>query len=239
MSFQQIKTGKNNKTFITDEVIDSIAEIKAFEDAQMNKYLYNHHKQLLRISKNKNQSEEYGFFWDLEHFEKDCLKIRGNAGGFSMNDNPAVMKLVKENPILSVVVMHNHSRNGLFSYKDIESFCDFDSIFLMTAVCNDGTIYMMRKETDFNALAMQRYYNEGAAISKNKTTDDIIRKIKKLKLDMNNPKDREKIKTLSTKPYYNGIKNVAKHTKEIGITYRCSVRRKGGIICNTYRLERE
>ena len=37
--------------------------------------------------------------------------------------------------------------------------------------------------------------------------------------------DAEKIKNIQTKPYYYGTKNVAKHAKEIGITYRCSVKR--------------
>ena len=125
--------------------------------------------------------------------------------------------------LLTVVVMHNHPRNGLFSGADIRSFIDFNSIYLMTAVCNDGTIYMLRKEKNFNPLLMQKYYNDGVALSEKAAQEERLRKAKKLKLDIN---DSDKIAKIQTKPYYFGIKNVARHAKEIGVTYRCSVRRK-------------
>ena len=105
---------------------------------------------MLHYSKNKNESNEVGFFWDLNHYDDEPLKIKGKRNGFSMNDNPDVKGLVDSRHIMSVVVMHNHPRNGLFSSKDINTFADYDSIFMMTAVCNDGTIYMMRKEENFS-----------------------------------------------------------------------------------------
>lgn len=127
----------------------------------------------------------------------------------------------------SIVIMHNHPRNGLFSSADIQSFIDFDSVYLMTAVCNDGTIYMVRKEKNFNPLLMQKYYNEGKNRSKYEALQEKLKKAKKLGLDMNNRNDRRIIQSISTKAYYYGIKNVAKHVKQIGITYRCSVKRRG------------
>ena len=63
-------------------------------------------------------------------------------------------------------------------------------------------------------------------MSKKAAQAEILRKAKRLKLDINNINDKDKIVKIQTKPYYFGIKNVAKHAKEIGITYRCSVRRK-------------
>lgn len=79
---------------------------------------------------------------------------------------------------------------------------DYKSIYLMTAICNDGTIYMMRKEKKFNPILLSEYYNVGV---------------------MEGIKARKSGK--SSAKYY-GTKNVAKHAKEIGITYRCSVKRK-------------
>ncbi len=51
--------------------------------------------------------------------------------------------------------------NGLFSGRDIESFADFMSIYAMTAVCNDGTIYTMVKLSEFDPILLKKVYNEG------------------------------------------------------------------------------
>lgn len=222
-----MKTGKNNYTIIDDNVIEKITCVQAFKDANMNIKLHNHHKKLLRYAKNRNSNKEVGFFWDLNDVEKECLKIKGKLEGFNISENPEVNQLIKYNTkVMSVVVMHNHPRNGLFSRADIRSFIDFDTIFLMTAVCNDGTIYILRKERNFNPLLMEKYYNDGVQLSEKAAYRERMNKAKKLGLDKNNIKDREKINQLQTKAYYFGIQNVAKHQKEIGITYRCSVKRK-------------
>lgn len=47
-----------------------------------------------------------------------------------------------------------------------------------------------------------------------------------MNIDINNPVNEDIIAAIKTKPYYYGTKNVAKHAKEIGITYRCSVKRE-------------
>ena len=226
--FEQIKTGKGI-AFIDNSIIDNIACVKAFPDDKVNKMLYEHHKNLLRYAKNKNQHKEIGLFWDLNNIEKQPLMIIGDVNGFSMHQNPAVLSLVSRRNYynnLSVVVMHNHPRNGMFSDADIQSFTDYDTIVLMTAVCNDGTIYMMKKEENFNPLLMEKYYNEGSELSQAASNEDLLKKIKKLKLNINNPEHREIIKKIPKKVYYYGIKNVAKHAKEIGVVYRCSVKRK-------------
>lgn len=225
MDFKQIKTGKGNYTRITDEVIDSIPCIKAFQEDWMNKALHEKHKKLLIYAKNKNYSKEVGLFWNLKDPSGRSLSIKGEIDGFNINTVAEISTLVK-NPynLLSVVVMHNHPRNGLFSSADIRSFIDFDSIVLMTAVCNDGTIYMLRKEGRyFNPLLMEKYYNEGMRLSREAARQEQIKKAKRYNVDINN---KEALSKIPTKSYYYGIKNIAKHAKEIGITYRCSVKRK-------------
>ena len=204
MDLQQIKTGNNNISIITDDIIESIAKVKAFNSSQINNELYLLHKKLLNISKNKNKSHEVGIFWNLAN-PNEHHTILGSINGINMNDKNEVKQMVTYGSICSIAVLHNHPKNGLFSSRDIHSFADYDSIYLMTAVCNDGTIYMMRKERNFNPLLLVEYYNYGITnyIRKNNATN--------------------------TKPYYSGIKYVAKHAKKIGITYRCSVKKKGGI----------
>lgn len=161
MGLQQIKTG-TGITVITENIINRICRVQAFDNKEMNDLLYVWHQNLLRLAMNKNKSY---------------------------------------NPPCSVAVLHNHPRNSLFSAKDISTFCDYDTIYLLTAVCNDGTIYLMRKEPSFDPVLLKYYYNEGV----------------KLNMDKGERKYR-----------FGGIKNVAKHAKRIGITYRCSIVRKRG-----------
>lgn len=227
MDFNQIKTGKGSYTIINADDINRIARVKAFEEKHLNDMLYEYHKQLLLYAKNRNNNKEVGFFWDLKNLNELPLIIKGKIDGFNIDDNIKVPKLVKDPyNVMSVVMMHNHPRNGMFSSKDIRSFTDFNSIILMTAVCNDGTIYMMRKEWSFKPFLMDKYYNEGSLLSQKAALEEKRHKAKKLGLNINNPNDKQKIDQLSTKAYYYGIKNVVKHAKEIGITYRCSVKRK-------------
>lgn len=105
MDFEQIKTGKDNITEIDEDVIDRIAKVKAFQESEINNLLYQHHQELLKYAKNKNESNKVGFFWDLNLYEKEPLKIKGTKNGINMNDNSDVKGLVVSRHIMSVVVM--------------------------------------------------------------------------------------------------------------------------------------
>lgn len=105
LDFEQIKTGKDNITEIDEDVIDRIAKVKAFQESEINNLLYQHHQELLKYAKNKNESNKVGFFWDLNLYEKEPLKIKGTKNGINMNDNSDVKGLVVSRHIMSVVVM--------------------------------------------------------------------------------------------------------------------------------------
>ena len=229
--FRQIKTGKSNYTRITDETISRIAKIKAFEDSSMNNRLYEFHKQLLRrAQKYDGGNREVGLFWDLNHVEEAPLVIIGNRNSIEIRQNERVNYLVRNCiNVSNVVMMHNHPRNGLFSSVDIQSFIDFNSIFMMTAVCNDGTIYMLKKEIIFDPFLARKYYNDGCERSDKESRQYVVKKAKELGLDVNNSEDRKRIQQIQTRPYYYGIKNLARHAKEIGVIYRCSVKKRGVI----------
>lgn len=68
---------------------------------------------------------------------------------------------IKTAPKNSIVVMHNHPGNGMFSGADLKSFADYASIYAMTAVCNDGTSYSIYKTHTFDPIALMVYYNIG------------------------------------------------------------------------------
>lgn len=161
MELQQIKTGRPDTiTAITDETINRIAKVHMFNNPQLDEKLYELHQKLLFDSKNKNNGYEVGYFWDLCDIDT-VYKINGSRNGIILANTPDVYRFIRNAPVSSVVIMHNHPRNGLFSAADLTSFSDFNSIYAMTAICNDGTIYMMKKTPNFNPIILFQCYNDG------------------------------------------------------------------------------
>lgn len=69
----------------------------------------------------------------------------------------------------------------MFSGVDIGSFTDLNAI------------YMLRKEDNFDSFLMKHYYNEGAKRSKIEREKTLRKKARKLKVDLNNPIERNKL----------------------------------------------
>jgi hypothetical protein len=190
-SLSQIKTGKKeNITIITDEIIESITKTKLFNDNEMDTRLWNLHKDLLRESKNRNKCKEVGVIWNLRKLEQ-IVCVHGIDNGVDFRKNDEANDLLNSPYKNSIVVLHNHPRNGLFSDRDIASFIKYDSIYAMTVVCNDGTIYTMSKTSEFNGNAILEYYNQNISFKK-----------------------------------YGAIKSIAHNAKKLGVTYKCSVKRR-------------
>lgn len=157
---QQIKRGHEDTiTVITPDIIERIPKVKLFHNREMDLKLYEHHKVLLSTSMKKNNSNEVGFFWNLNNLD-EVFVIKGTQKSISLSDE-VLRNWIKTAPKYSIVVMHNHPRNGLFSGADLKSFVDYVSIYAMTAVCNDGTIYTINKTSEFDPIALMMYYNIG------------------------------------------------------------------------------
>ena len=48
-----------------------------------------------------------------------------------------------------LMFMHNHPSTGTFSGVDLNTFCKHDSLYITTAVGNDGSIYTLTKKAGF------------------------------------------------------------------------------------------
>ena len=66
------------------------------------------------------------------------------------------------------MLLHNHPSTGTFSARDLRTFCNNDSIYIMTAVGNDGSIYILRKDAGFNASEVLLEYGKLAEHYKEK-----------------------------------------------------------------------
>lgn len=67
-----------------------------------------------------------------------------------------------------LMMMHNHPSTGTFSGEDFKTFCNNDSIYVMTVIGNDASIYILVKTKDFDknvlfeyARIAQKYYEMG------------------------------------------------------------------------------
>ena len=144
-------------------------------------------------------------------------------------DDKDIYALVNSRHIMNVVVMHNHPRNTPFSSQDINTFADYETIYMMTAICNDGKIHMLRKEEGFSSLNLKYYYELGVKQSEEAACKERNEKAKQKGIDINDPKNQEIINKISVTSYFYGIHNIGKYAKKIGVTYKCSVARTGGI----------
>lgn len=160
MEFRQIKTGLGI-TLITNETINSIAKVRAFEgenSCYKNSVLFNINTELLKKAK-RNNSYEVACLWNL--LDNSIYWEKGNIRGVSFKNNIMANNLLNRGASRSLVVVHNHPRNGLFSSIDVTTFIRSESIYIMIAVCNDGTIHMMKKLETFSEYALLYYYSAG------------------------------------------------------------------------------
>lgn len=178
MDFRQIKRGKENIDIITQDTIDKMVCVKLFESSAMNKRLHELSQKVMRLSMKKNQSREVGLYWDLETDKP--YYVFGSKNSISLKDKPEIRQIVDEGCYNSIVFIHNHPRNGLFSSVDLRSFVENHSIFAMLAIGNDGNIHMMRKEKEFDSYKILLTYNENAGKDEYSGIKKVIKLSKKL-----------------------------------------------------------
>lgn len=143
---------------ITDIAIDKVRQtrITGFTNEE-NKYIQDFHKQLLRISKTQNNSEEVAITIDIIQWSYQITI--GNGNRVIIKNDPIANRMLKEKPKNTLLVMHNHPSTSTFSGKDFKTFCDYESIYTITIVGNDGSVQVMTKDINFNGInAKIKYY---------------------------------------------------------------------------------
>lgn len=165
---------KHNRAIdITDVAITKVPKthIFGFSD-QQNLYIQELHKELLsRVQKlNDNHHTnrmEVGILLDVHTWDywivegkKECaVDFRDSLEAFE------VLTSARKNQLM---MMHNHPSTGTFSGEDFKTFCNNDSIYVMTVIGNDASIYILVKTKDFDknvlfeyARIAQKYYEMG------------------------------------------------------------------------------
>ena len=111
---------------------------------------------------------EAGILVDIHSWEHFVIKGQSPRKVELKNNLKAYKKLIAgyKNQLM---FMHNHPSTGTFSGEDFKMFCLHNSLYMMTVIGNDSSVYILTKTFEFNAdkaiadyihLSMQ-YYNKG------------------------------------------------------------------------------
>lgn len=169
---------------ITQAVIDNVRKIKLNvfdkEELQQIQIL---HKELLRYSMKNNDSNEVGMLVSLIDWK--YIVICGTENGISLSTVPQAKELVCTAPRNSLLFLHNHPKNSIFSETDLESFLTADSILMATVVCNNGKQYFLAKTPLFDKYKALVYYDEVYGLTEEGSVKEFLRTCKKAGLDYN------------------------------------------------------
>jgi len=122
---------------------------------EQNRYIQEKHRQVLRSAarlnaKYKSNSMEVVLLINTHTWEEWVVEGKEERVVY-MNDNLAANQAMDTSPKNSLMLLHNHPGTGTFSAEDIKTFCNTDSLYIITVVGNDGTIYLLKKENNFDS----------------------------------------------------------------------------------------
>lgn len=149
------------KNMIRQEIIDNLPEISIMGmNAIENEYVNGWIKYALQYAKDYNNSNEVGIMldksdWDIYDIVVGTENyVRYNISGELEEGNS------------SLILIHNHPSNHIFSDRDIFNFFKTKAVNTLIVVGNRGNIYFLQKLQKFDEYKMIEYYSK--EIEKNK-----------------------------------------------------------------------
>lgn len=159
---------------ITDIAISKVprTHISGF-DKEQNQYIQKLHKLVLKEAQVLNETYhtnemEAGVLVDLHSWT--YFLIAGNKPReVELRNNPEAYKKLICAYKNQLMFIHNHPSTGTFSGEDFKMFCHHNSLYMMTIIGNDSSVYLLIKTFEFSAekalndymqLSM-KYYNKG------------------------------------------------------------------------------
>lgn len=150
---------RDHKIFVTDIAIERVNVVKpsdfSYEQALG---MQQKHKELLKVSKDRNDSNEVLFIDDLNF--KSEVQILGEEFVVSPSKNPFAVSVIQNAERQSLIYLHNHPSTNNFSIGDIDTFICEGSIKAMSVVTNQGEAYVLNKTSAYE-------YNNARQLMKN------------------------------------------------------------------------
>lgn len=139
---------RNHKIYITDTEIDKVGKVNLsdFSQEQIDDMQIKH-KDLLRLAKEKNNSNEVLLIDDLNL--KSEVQIFGDEFVVSPAQNPFAVSVIGNAKRRSLIYMHNHPSTNNFSVADLDTFICEGAIKAMSVVTNQGEVYILNKKSEY------------------------------------------------------------------------------------------
>jgi len=151
---------------ITQSIIDNIKpiNISSFNQDE-NDYINEWIKVLLEFSMDENNSYEVGVILDtLDWAQYDKVKGKEHSVKFDTDKMRAWLQNYNDRLIL----IHNHPSDKTFSERDLLNFARTKSIHMLIVVGNKGSIYTLRKLTNFDKLQFAKQLSKVLSFYKGK-----------------------------------------------------------------------
>jgi hypothetical protein len=162
---------RDHKIMITDEAIDKVPLIR-YKEIPEKEYplLQQLAKEVLNVSKNKNDSNEVAITYSLDY--RNLMTQGKEYMGITLGDEHSVDPCSSTTPnhlITSsvgcvVIVFHNHPSLSKFSLEDIQFFLRNITVKMMVVVTNLGSISYIVKKENYNNVKAIEVYNEAVSI---------------------------------------------------------------------------
>jgi hypothetical protein len=135
---------RDHKIYVTDIAIDKVTVVRLSDFSQEQEiFMQSKHQELLRLAKEKNNSDEVLLINDLNF--KSEIKLFGDEFKVSPVENPFAVSVISNADRQSLVYMHNHPSTNNFSVGDIDTFICEGAIKTMSVVTNQGEVYILNK----------------------------------------------------------------------------------------------
>lgn len=150
---------RDHKIYVTDVAIDKVDKVSLsdFSEEQISA-MQRKHKELLRIAKEENDSNEVLLINDLGF--KSEVSVLGGEFKVSPGENPFAVSVISNAKRQSLIYLHNHPSTNNFSVGDIDTFVCESAIKTMSVVTNQGEVYVLNKTAAYNYNNIRALLNE-------------------------------------------------------------------------------
>lgn len=161
---------RNRPIDITDVAISKIKKVSldGFSDEQ-EEFIRDRHRDVLVAAKTLNcdyrrNDIECGILIDLHCWEyviiEGKMQKKGEASRVYVDgtyESKLMLDAARKNQLMFI---HNHPSTGTFSAQDLKTFCRKNELYIMSAVGNDGALYMLIKQAGFDGNEVMCHYGE-------------------------------------------------------------------------------
>lgn len=173
----EIMSKSGNKRLITDIAISKIPYVAYPDcDAQQSLILHELGEHLLKLSKQKNNSDEISVTINIKEnnkiidgMDKILQKVGlcyGTKDETLLFSDPLTMHLVRGATDIAVVNLHNHPSCSPHSTLDLSFFLRESAVKMMIILGNNGELYYLSKTEKYNHDLARRYLTQAAYVVK-------------------------------------------------------------------------